>query len=270
MNNIYGLIGEKLTHSLSPIIHSHAFQKSNIDGNYFLFEVEGSELKNVVSGCKALKFKGLNVTIPYKIKIMEYVDEISKEAKEIGSVNTIAFKNGKTIGYNTDYFGFGMLLSANEVCVKNKTCIILGSGGACKAVFQYIKDNGAKKIYIASRNVESCKKEYGDCEAISYEQIALIDDKDIIINTTPVGMHPNIDESPLREETVKEFKAVIDLIYNPTETLLIKYAKNHNIKAANGLYMLVGQAVKAEEIWNDIQLSKGYIDDIYLKILETI
>ena len=124
MSELYGLLGEKLSHSISPQIHSMIFNKLRMKGYYHLFEVEKKDLKSVIEGFKVIKPMGINVTIPYKIKVMEFLDEVSFEAKAIGAVNSIKFENGKTIGYNTDYFGIGMLFSKNDIKVENKKATI--------------------------------------------------------------------------------------------------------------------------------------------------
>lgn len=266
MKGLYGLLGEKLGHSFSPQIHSLIFKELNIGGYYHLFEVDKALLGDAVSGLKALKVKGINVTIPYKIDVMEYLDEISEEGKSIGAINTLSFKDGKIKGYNTDYYGFGMMLEKNNVYVKGKNVVILGTGGVSKAVLQYLIDNEAKDITFVARNVEEGKKRFGEYKVIAYDKVIELENQDIVINCTPVGMYPKIDASPLTKEEVTKFKVVVDLIYNPHETLILKYASRQGIQGINGLYMLVGQAVKAEELWNSVQIPKEVVDKIYKKL----
>ncbi|WDV44332.1 shikimate dehydrogenase [Clostridiaceae bacterium M8S5] len=268
MNHLFGLIGEKLGHSFSPVIHSLIFKVLNIKGHYQLFEVNKEDLKNAVYGLKALGAKGVNVTIPYKVDIIKYLDAISEEAEKIGAINTICFKDNKTIAYNTDYFGFGIMLNKFNVAIQDKKAVILGTGGAAKAVLQYLIDKKVGDITIVSRNENTAKAKFKDYKIISYDDIKNINKQDIVVNTTPCGMYPNTDRSSLCEEDISKFDAVVDLIYNPTETLLLKYAKNHGIKAVNGLYMLVGQAVKAQELWNDIHITDEVIDKVYNELIE--
>lgn len=263
MKTLYGLLGEKLSHSLSPEIHSSVFKEMGIDGCYHLFEVDKENLQDAVKGLKALKVKGVNVTIPYKIEVMKYLDHISEEGKSIGAINTIVFKDGETFGYNTDYYGFGMTLKKFNIKVKDNEAVILGSGGAAKAVVQYLLDNGAKDITFATRNVEECKRKFKGFNAVSYDELRQLKDKGILINCTPVGMYPNVGRSPISKEEVVKFKAVVDLIYNPKETLLLKYAREEKTKAVNGLYMLIGQGIKAEELWHDIKIKSEMVDKIY-------
>lgn len=263
--NLYGLIGEKLSHSLSPAIHDEILKKSNIKGNYSLYEIPNEELYKAVDSFRLLGYKGVNVTIPYKVDIMKYVDEISIEGERIGAVNTIYFKEGKTFGYNTDYYGFGMMLDANDIDVKDKKVLLLGNGGAAKSVIQYLKDKGAQEIYIASRSASGKVSGEGknSVKLISYDEIKNINDGYMVVNCTPIGMYPKIGVSPIGEEDIKVFKVAVDLIYNPLETEILKIARENNLKSINGLYMLVGQAVKAQEIWNAIKLDKAEVDEIH-------
>ena len=151
----YGLLGEKLSHSLSPKINKIILEENNNEGAYKLFEIPKDKLDNFVEAVKLLKIKGFNVTIPYKESIIKYLDCISDEATRIGAVNTVMLKDNKLYGYNTDYFGIEVMIKSKNINVKNKTAVILGSGGACKAVLTYLLDNGVEKIYIASRTPEN-------------------------------------------------------------------------------------------------------------------
>jgi shikimate dehydrogenase len=268
LSGLYGLLGESLKHSISPEIHSLIFKELNIDGYYHLFEVEKSEIKNAVYGLKALGVKGANVTIPYKLSVMEYIDEISREAEKIGAVNTICFCNNRTIGYNTDYYGFGMMLQKYEVEVRNKNVVILGSGGVSRSVLQYLSDNEIKDITIVSRNKENLKSEFSDIEAkfISYVELQHLSYGDIIINCTPCGMYNYSQGSPVEKEIISKFLVAVDLIYNPAQTIFLKYAEELNVKYINGLYMLVGQAVAAQELWNNVKIDNDAVNKIWLEI----
>lgn len=245
----YALLGEKLSHSLSPEIHAEIFKALGIKASYTLVETSPTGIEDELS-----KYDGLNVTIPYKTEVMKYLDSLSVEAKKIGAVNTIY--EGK--GYNTDYYGFGKMLEINNIPVENQVVYILGTGGASKAVYQYLKDHQAKKIIFVSRNKKGK-------HIINYD---VLKEKsgDLIINTTPVGMYPKTEVSPLKRNVIKEFKFAVDLIYNPFETEFLKLAKAEGLKTTNGLYMLVGQAVKAEEIWQNRVIKDDLINKIH-KIL---
>jgi shikimate dehydrogenase len=259
----YGLIGEKLLHSLSPKIHNTLFKGLNIEGAYKLFEVEREELGKAIDSLKVLKIKGVNVTIPYKQEVMKYLDFISDEAKKIGAVNTIYLKDGKLYGYNTDYFGFGTIIKNNGIEVKDNIAMVLGNGGAAKAVITYLLDKGIKKIYLVSRRrLEVSGYEDNRIECKTYDEIAHTKG-DILINTTPLGMYPHMEESPIDEEVITNFNALIDIIYNPKETKFLKMGRALDKKIAGGIEMLVGQAIKAEEIWQETSLDNEVTKELY-------
>jgi shikimate dehydrogenase len=265
---LYGLLGESLKHSISPLIHSIIFTELNIEGNYELFEIEKEEVENTINKFKNIGVGGINVTIPYKKVIMKSLDEITSEAKKIGAVNTICFKDKKSIGYNTDYAGFGMMLTKNNIDIKMKKAVVLGSGGAAKAVIQYLIDSEIGEITVVSRGANKIKDIHNNKEynIISYEEVSRMHDKDLIINCTPCGMYPNVDNCPVEKSDIDKFSTAIDLIYNPKETLFLKYAKQLDMKAVNGLYMLIGQAVCAQELWHDIKISNKIINSVYEKL----
>ena len=261
--NFYGLIGEKLPHSLSPKIHNTLFKTLDIEAAYKLFEVEKEDLSKAVDSLKILKIKGVNVTIPYKQDIMKYLDSISEEAKKIGAVNTIYLNDGKLYGYNTDYFGFGTIIKNNHIEVKDNIAMVLGNGGAAKAIITYLLDERIKKIYLVSRkSKDDCGYNDKRIECKSYEEIAHIKG-DILINSTPLGMYPHIDETPVHEDIISNFNALIDIIYNPKETEFIKIGKTLNKKVCGGIEMLVGQAIKAEEIWQGVPLDNKVTQELY-------
>ena len=245
----FGLLGEKLSHSKSPDIHKIIFKELNINGKYDLIETPPEDIEKYIN-----EYDGLNVTIPYKETVKPILKSLSKEAKSIGAVNTIY----KQKGYNTDYFGFKKMLNVKNIKVNNKICVILGTGGASKAVKYYLKNQDAKKVINVSRSKKGPN-------IINYDELKNIDG-DILINATPVGMYPNIKESPVNSKIISKYKVAIDLIYNPLETLFLKIAKKNNLKYVNGLYMLIGQAVKAQEIWNNIETDDKLIEKIYKKI----
>lgn len=265
MNNLYGLIGSRLSHSLSKNIHSSVFEILGIDAYYHLFEVAPANIEQAVLGLNALGAVGINVTIPYKCDIMKYLDEISEEAKKIGAVNTVKFQKGRMIGYNTDYFGFKAMLEKNEIPVKGKKIVILGSGGAADAVLQYFMDDEVGEIYVISRKIQGTKLKYKQKDAIicNYDDIQILGKADIIVNCTPCGMYPSFDEFPMEMDVLKNFGTAIDLVYNPMETKFLKNATNYGLKTINGLYMLVAQGIASQEIWNNITIDSKVIEAIY-------
>lgn len=265
----YGLLGEKLSHSLSPEIHSEILELMNKAGAYKLFEVNKERLHDFAEALKLLQIKGCNVTIPYKKDIMEYVDFISDEARKIGAINTIYLNEGKLYGYNTDYFGFGYMLKISNIDINGKSAVILGNGGASRAVVHYLIDNNIKEVYIVSRNPSKDDLLLKNVKLIGYEELKLLKGN-ILINTTPVGMYPSIDESPVTKEIISNFDALVDLIYNPMETKFLSYGKELNKKVVCGLYMLIGQAAKAQEIWQSTDINESIIEEIYNKINKKI
>lgn len=228
----YGCIGEKLTHSFSKIIHGELF-----DYDYQLKELAKNELDGFI---KRRDFKAINVTIPYKQSVIPYLDEIDGTAREIGAVNTIVNKDGKLYGYNTDFIGMTELIDYNKILLDGKKVLILGSGGTSKTAFAVAKALNAKEVYRVSRgNTESC---------ISYEDaVRRHNDAEIIINTTPCGMFPNIGNSPIDINCFGKLEGVVDAVYNPLRSALVVSAIDRGIKATGGLYMLVSQAVAAAE-----------------------
>lgn len=270
--SLYGLIGEKLAHSLSPDIHELIFKEKSMNGNYEILEISKENISKVLNELNKTSFKGVNVTIPYKVDIMKYINEISEEARKIGAVNTIKFYNGKTIGYNTDYFGFKKILEKWHIDVKGKKAVVLGSGGAATMVYYCLLKKGVDEITIVTRDKKAQHKKdvFPKAHILEYENLDELKDKYIIVNTTPCGMYPNINEAPVPMEFLGNFKWAVDLIYNPEETLFLKYAREKGISYVNGLYMLVAQAVAAEEIWNETILGEELVDRIYESLKENI
>ncbi|MDU5722348.1 MAG: shikimate dehydrogenase [Clostridium butyricum] len=259
----YGVLGEKLPHSISPEIHEKIFKLLNINGAYKIFEVEKSDINKACDSLRILKIKGTNVTIPYKQEIMQYLDSISEEAEKIGAVNTIYLKDGRLSGYNTDYFGFGTIIDKNNVSVKDETAVVLGTGGASKAVVTYLLDKDIKKLYIVSR-IKKDETDHDDIrvEYITYKEIEHIKGN-ILVNTTPVGMYPKTNVSPVNEEVINNFDTLIDIIYNPRMTEFLELGHKLGKKVCGGLEMLVGQAIKAEEIWQEININDEILDEVY-------
>lgn len=239
----FGLLGRKLGHSYSPVIH-----KKLGDYSYELFEREPGEIEDLI---KRSDIHGLNVTIPYKEEVMKYCDEIRERASSIGCVNTI-FKtdSGKIIGDNTDYAGFEYILDRNSIETENKTVLILGNGATSKTVAAVLKDRNAKVIKLGRSTNPSLTDIYDYVDA------------DIIINTTPVGMYPNNLESLVDLKRFSRLTAVLDVVYNPMRTKLILDARKLGIVNSDGLPMLVVQAVAASEIFQNKKISNNLIEEI--------
>ena len=248
----YGLIGEKLGHSFSKEIHSSL-------GNYEyeLKEIDPENLKDFIC---SKNFKAINITIPYKETVIEFLDEISDSAREIGAVNTIVNRNGKLCGFNTDFLGFKELILKEGIEFKDKKVLILGSGGTSKTAKAVAMSLGAKEIYRVSRN--------GGEKLITYDEAYLCHtDADVIINTTPCGMYPYIGESAIDINKFPNLKGVVDVVYNPLNSALVMDAKLKGIKAVGGLLMLVAQAFYASELFLETELEKRKMTEIYSDIL---
>lgn len=251
-----GLIGGKLSHSLSPQIHGRFYTLAGIQGNYELFETSKEDLPALLNRLESEGYNGVNVTIPYKTEIIQYLDALSPEAKAIGAVNTVLFQDSRRYGHNTDYYGLKALIDSAGMNLNGAEAVILGTGGAARCALKLLRDMGAGSISSASRRPDKADDIF---RAISYEQLDALPRIDVIINTTPSGMYPDTEGCPVSADVIKKCGCVIDLIYNPAETKLLAYAKEFGIKTANGLLMLCSQAVKAQEIWN----GKAYGAEIY-------
>lgn len=256
----YGLFGESLVHSHSPSLHKLIYEKIGLDAAYKLFAFPPTQLKKAMDGIQTLSINGVNVTIPYKEAVIPYLDEIGPFAKKLGAVNTIENANGKLIGHNTDYDGFGLILSRRNWDVNGKIAVILGSGGASKTVEAYLMDHGIQMIYIVSRRPEQFENTKNKRYTNYKEAQSLMGD--FLINTSPVGMYPNITKSPLSETTIQQFDHLIDLIYNPSETAFLQLGRENNKQTANGLDMLVGQAIRAVEIWEKCSIDEQVTEEL--------
>jgi shikimate dehydrogenase len=253
MNKIFGLLGEKLEHSFSPLIHAYL-----ADYSYLLYEICPAELDRFM---KQRQFDGINVTIPYKQAVIPYCTVLSDEAQMIGSVNTIIKdSSGLLAGHNTDYHGFRVMLEQAGITVKNKKTLILGSGGSAKTVHAVLSRMEAAEIVTISRSGEN-----------NYTNISKHYDAKIIVNTTPVGMYPDNGHSPLSLSDFSDLHGVADIIYNPFRTKLLLEAKQLGIPCVNGLTMLVAQAEMASSLFLDkaerSELVNTIIDAIIKKTL---
>ncbi len=238
----FGLIGKSLSHSFSKIYFENRFQRESDNGtSYHNYPLE--KIEDFISLLDEVDISGLNVTIPYKESIIPFLDELSLEAKAIGAVNTIQFKNGKKIGHNTDYIGFHN--SIKPFLENTMECaLILGTGGASKAVVYALKQIGIKCLCISRSPVKN---------QLSYEDLNefVIKHHLLIINTTPLGTSPNIKECPtIPYQFISEKHLLVDLVYNPEETLFLKKGKEKRAMTLNGKSMLVHQAEAAWNIWN--------------------
>lgn len=244
----FGLLGRKLSHSISPEIHNLL-----CDYEYVLFEREPDELDEFF---KKREFSGLNVTIPYKKDVIKYCAELSDTAKKIGSVNTITVRpDGTLYGDNSDYFGFSYMVEQSLIEIKNKTVLVLGTGGASLTVKAVVEDMGAKEIISVSRT-----------GAVNYENVYDYQNADVIINTTPVGMYPNNGERVIDLSRFSFLSGCLDLIYNPSLTPFLYDAENLGVPYANGLTMLVAQAHMSAEKFINGHIPKEKIEQVVAQL----
>lgn len=259
---LLGVIGTPISHSLSPTLHNFIIQKFGLNYCYHAFDVTPQDLGNVIAGFNALKFVGINVTIPHKQQVIKYLDEVSDEAQNLGAVNTIHFRNGKMYGYNTDVIGFLKSLGSFRQKLNRGVAIVLGAGGSARAVIYALIKAGIGEIKIYNRTLANGRKlvefmkvrcRFQKLSAYTLSQADLSNDlkkADIIVNTTPVGMVPNIAESPLAEHvSIPAGIPVVDLIYNPLETKLLKNANEVGANTISGLDMLIYQGLESFQIW---------------------
>lgn len=280
-----GLIGYPLSHSLSPKIHTAALKACDLEGNYSLFPIRPEDkqgLKGVLNQVHTKQIHGLNVTIPHKQNVIEFIDELTPTAKAIGAVNTIYLKDEKIIGDNTDASGFlrdlkRFIGNRESEIVNPKSAIVLGAGGSARAVVYALLNDGWN-VAIASRRIEQAKEISSSfpnySSRIMNYQLPITNltnlqssTFNLIVNTTPIGMTPNINASPLPENlSLPSNIFIYDLVYNPRETKLIKFAKQNGNHATAGLGMLIEQAALSFEIWTE---KKPPREILYQTVVET-
>ncbi|MBO0996500.1 shikimate dehydrogenase [Bacillus sp. SD075] len=275
MKKIYGVMGDPIAHSMSPDIHNDAFEKENIEAVYHHFHVTKEGLNDAVKGMKALGIEGFNITIPHKTSIIPFLDEVDELALAIGAVNTVVNKNGRFIGYNTDGIGFFKSL-CDEISgdIKAKKTLVIGAGGAARAIYFTLVNEGVKQVDIANRTKERAAQLVSDCpydkvsKALSIiEAEESLSQYDLIIQTTSSGMSPELDHSPLKVDQLKTGAIVSDIIYNPLQTKLLREAGEKGAETQNGLGMFINQAALAFEIWTGIMPDTARMTDIVLNKL---
>lgn len=262
---VCGLIGDPVEHSLSPSIQNAAFDHLGLDYVYAVFPVTRNNLKKAIEGMRSLGLHGLNVTMPHKTDVTRYLDELDETAKSVGSVNTILNSNGSLIGYTTDGIGALRALRYGGADPSGKKIVLLGAGGASRSVsFALIRE--AKESVILNRTSEKAERLVHDITTLlggsakvtagrlTNENVekALID-ADILINATPVGMHPKEQETPVDRKLLRPGLVVFDLVYEPLETRLLREAAQIGAKTVNGLSMLVHQGAASFEIWTGVK-----------------
>jgi shikimate dehydrogenase len=258
---VCAIIGDPVEHSLSPVMHNAAFKKLGLNLVYVAFKVTKNGLKDAISGARSLGLRGLNVTMPHKKAVMTYLDETDSTAEAIGAVNTILNNQGKLVGYNTDGKGAMIALQENGISIDEKKMLLLGAGGAAKAIaFQAAQE--VDELVILNRTSEKaeqlaellCKKFGKKVKGRKLSTEVLKEElktTDILVNATSVGMHPNVNVSPVPSDLLHSNLCAMDIIYNPLETKLVKDAKAVGAKVVLGLEMLLYQGAVAFEIWTN-------------------
>lgn len=255
---LYGVIGDPIRHSKSPIMINRAFRESGINGVYTAFHITSETLPAFIEGVRAMGIRGVNVTIPHKLQVMDLIDEIHPGALEIGAVNTIVNDNGKLVGYNTD--GIGYVRSLKEEAEPNlggKRIVVIGAGGASRGIVHALLKEMPESVAISNRTVERAEElaaslggEAAGLTAIPNEKLEMwCYDADIVINTTSVGMFPNVGQSPIRGEWMKPGAVASDLIYNPLKTEFLIRAEARGCRIHGGLGMFIYQGAYAFEYW---------------------
>ncbi len=267
-----GLLGHPLGHSLSPVMHEHLLKQLNQSGNYELLETPRYQLEDRVAALRTNGLHGFNVTIPFKQKIVPFLDEVDEVAKLAGAVNTVLIRRKKLYGFNTDKTGFEQTLRFHNIAMAKSQALVLGAGGAARAVVLSLIHCGIRKIYLANRTmthatalVEDIGLATGFFNFItvplnSEAILSLIDSIDIIINTTSVGMWPNVSETLLECPKLQKELIAIDLIYNPLQTRFLKSAKDKGATVVDGLDLFIFQGIEAMQLWSrrTIDLNLAY------------
>jgi shikimate dehydrogenase len=277
-----GLIGSPLEHSVSPQMHNAAYEALGLNYCYVPLKTDPDDLEAVIDSIRALGFAGVNVTIPHKESVITHLDEVTQLARQIGAVNTVVNQNGRLIGYNTDGPGFiDSLREEAGFTAKGKNAVVIGAGGASKAIVTMLAQEGIKTLVISDidqeRSSELCEVINANFEIAPYaapanskELTKAIANCDILVNASPVGMHPNIKRTPIDLSCdIKKDAVVYDLVYNPLETELLKWAKSKGAKPVSGIGMLIRQGALSFTLFTEKEppievMKKAALD--YLKL----
>lgn len=246
---MYRLLGKNVSHSYSQDVYKH------LGHDYKIMDLKEEKFDKFI---QEKNFKGLNITMPYKKRVIKFLDNIDEIAQKLGVINTVINKDGRLFGFNNDYYGLKYLINKNQIQVSGKKILVLGSGATADTAEAVLKDLKAHTITKVSRK----KKK----NVLTYDEISRAHSYDVIINTTPVGMYPNSNETPLDLNLFTKLEAVIDVIYNPLKTKLIIQAEKLQIPAVGGLEMLVAQAVQSARLFFNETIEDYRIDEIYKKI----
>ncbi len=256
---VCGIIGDPIEHTLSPIMQNAAFRELGLDYVYVPLNVTKANLAGAIEGIRSLDFAGINVTIPHKVAVIPYLDEVDGLAEHIGAVNTVVNQGGVLKGYNTDASGFYHALTANDIKVSKKKIVILGAGGAASAIAFILADKGAELTIlnrslasaeeIARRVFQTFRVQIKVGELVTEESKLALDAAELLVNTTSLGMAPHLTETPVAASLLKKELVIFDIIYNPLRTRFLIEAGEKGIRVINGLEMLVRQGADSFELW---------------------
>ena len=259
---VFGVIADPVAHSLSPVIHNAAFQAQQMNRVYVPFRVPRESLKEFLKECPELGVKGLSVTIPHKEAVIPMLTDVDPAAQAIGAVNTIIFEGDKRIGYNTDQqaametLAIAAARDPESDWLRNRVVLLLGAGGVSRAIGHGLTEAGAR-VVISSRTLERAEQLAGrlDCDVVPWDKRHSVE-ANILVNGTPVGMHPNVDESPYNAETLARQMIVFDTVYNPEQTLLVKMARNRGCRSITGVDMFIRQAMLQFSLFTGVQATQ--------------
>jgi len=275
-----GIIGDPIEHTMSPVMHNAAFQQLGLDYLYVPFRVKQGELAKAIEGVRALNIRGLNVTIPHKVAVIQFLDELDHLAEKIGAVNTIVNNDGVLTGYNTDGAGFLQALLEGNIEPKGKNIVILGAGGAARALSFFLADRGANLVILnrsleldwakelASRISQIFAMEVEALELNRENLAAALGKADILVNATSVGMTPDIDQTLVTSDLLKSELIVFDIVYNPIKTKLLREAEAAGAETISGVDMLVWQGALAFEKWTGVKAPVELMRKETIKALE--
>lgn len=274
---ICGIIGDPLEHTMSPVMHNAAFREMGVDYLYVPFPVKKEKLGKAIEGMRALNIRGLNVTIPHKVAVIQFLDELDDLADKIGAVNTIVNDDGVLRGYNTDATGFLQALLERGIEPKGKNVVVLGAGGASRAISFILAERGSNLVILnktvdkarewASRISKSFKKEVKALKLDRENLAGALSKADILVNATSVGMSPNIDETPVTSSLLKPDTIVFDTVYNPIKTRLQREAEEAGATTISGLDMLIWQGALAFELWTGLKAPVELMREEVIKVL---
>lgn len=256
---LFALIGNPVEHSLSPEMHNAAFQALGLECFYTAFQVDSDRLGEAIEDARAIGIQGLNVTIPHKVSVLQYLDELDDSANQVGAVNTIANRDGRLVGYNTDGLGALRAMEQNNVKPDGRRVMLLGAGGAARAI-AFTLAGRVESLSILNRSGNKAKNLAADLQSIFGKHVSwgsltptavakVIETAEIIINSTPVGMYPQVEETIIDRELLRPNMAVFDIVYNPIKTKLLKDAEATGARTVSGVEMLLHQGAEAFKTW---------------------